>query len=148
MVIVWTWFFYFVFFEWWFAGTPGILLLGLRLRGCHNGKITLAIKCLARNLLTLIVPLTGAGRIQMIPTESRLGTFAQWSVVTTILSILPLPMGFVRRRWRASRQGVAWVAWSLEEDRFQRRGSRVSAEFAEKNWENGVAGRKWAWPIH
>jgi hypothetical protein len=44
MVIVWTWFFYFVFFEWWFAGTPGILLLGLRLRGCHNGKITLVIQ--------------------------------------------------------------------------------------------------------
>jgi hypothetical protein len=27
-------------------------------------------------------------------------------------------------------------------------GGRGYPEVAEKNWENGDAGRKWAWPIH
>src|SRR5882724_5242110 len=82
MAIVWAWFFCFVFFDWRFAGTPGILLLGLRLRG-GDGRVTL-IKSLARSLLTLIVPVIGAGRILMVSTVSKLGNFAQWSVGITI----------------------------------------------------------------
>ena len=93
MAIVWTWFFFFVFFEWRFAGTPGILLMGLRLRSGGNGRVTL-VKSLARSLLTLIVPLIVAGRIQMITTPSRLGTFAQWSIVIALLSVFPLSIAF------------------------------------------------------
>jgi len=92
MAIVWAWFFIFVFFDWRFAGTPGILLLGLRLKG-GNGKVTV-IKSLARNLLTLIVPVIGAGRILMVPTVSKLANFAEWSVGITILSLIPLSIAF------------------------------------------------------
>ncbi len=93
MAIVWTWFFFFVFFDWLFAGTPGKLLLGLRLRGRGNGNVTI-VKSLARSLLLLIVPLIGPGRILMIPTVSRLGIFAQWSIGIALLSVFPLSIAF------------------------------------------------------
>jgi uncharacterized RDD family membrane protein YckC len=52
MAIVWTWFFYFVLFDWRFEGTPGMLIVGLRLKNAGNG-ISGFVKCLLRILVTL-----------------------------------------------------------------------------------------------
>lgn len=92
MAIVWAWFFLFVLLDWRFRGTPGKLILGLRL-GKRNGSPTL-LTCLARSLLILVVPLIGPGRLLTIPTASRLESFVQWSAGLSLLSLLPLSIAF------------------------------------------------------
>jgi RDD family len=93
MAIVWTWFFFFVLFDWRFSGTPGKLILGLKLRTTSNATATL-LKCLARSSLVLLVPLIAGGRILTILTASRLGFFAKWSIGIALLSLFPLSIAF------------------------------------------------------
>lgn len=91
--VVWTWVLYFVILEWRFEGTPGMHILRLRLTASGNENITL-LKCVARNLLLLVVPVIASGNILKALWLSRLGAFAKWSVGISILSLIPLSIAF------------------------------------------------------
>jgi uncharacterized RDD family membrane protein YckC len=93
MAVVWSWLLFFVLFDWRFRGTPGKLMLGLRLRSENNRGVTL-LNSLARSLLILVVPLIAPGRLLMIITVSKLATFARWSVGIALLSLIPLSVAF------------------------------------------------------
>ena len=70
MAIVWAWFLYFMPFDWRFAGTPGKLIVGLRLRNAGTG-VSGFVKYLLRSLATIIVPVAIAGRMTAVFTASR-----------------------------------------------------------------------------
>lgn len=53
MAIVWAWFLYFMPFDWRFAGTPGKLIVGLRLRNAGTG-VSGFVKYLLRSLFRLL----------------------------------------------------------------------------------------------
>ncbi len=94
MAIVWSWFLLFVLSDWRLKSTPGKLLVGLRLRRASEGNIDL-IKCLARNFLTLAVPIIVSGRLLGIPnTYSRMGTIVRLSSGYSLLALLPLSIIF------------------------------------------------------
>jgi uncharacterized RDD family membrane protein YckC len=88
MAIVWTWFFYFVLFDWRLEGTPGMLIVGLRLKNAGTG-ISGFVKCLLRILVTLIVPITIAGRITALVT-SKATSFIIWCAALALLAFQPL----------------------------------------------------------
>jgi uncharacterized RDD family membrane protein YckC len=71
MIIMWTWFFYFMLFDWRFEGTPGKLIVGLRLKNVGTGASGF-IKCLLRSLVALIVPITIVARITGVTTSKTL----------------------------------------------------------------------------
>jgi hypothetical protein len=93
MVIVWSWVLLFVLLDWAFAGTPGKKIMGLRLKGARAGGPAL-LGCLARNLLTFVVPLSVAGRILSIATQSKAAESAEWGIAVAILSFCPLSIIF------------------------------------------------------
>jgi hypothetical protein len=88
LVAMWAWLFFFVFCDWLFSGTPGKLLLNLRLK--NRTARTDFVTCLLRGLLILVVPITIAGRIIGILTHSKTTSFVLWSAALAILSFLPL----------------------------------------------------------
>jgi len=87
-VVVWVWFFYFMLFDWRCGGTPGKLIVGLRLKDAGTGTSGF-VRCLLRSLVTLLVPITIAGRISAI-TASKTATFVLWSVALALLAFQPL----------------------------------------------------------
>lgn len=91
LVVMWAWLFFTIFCDWQFSGTPGKLLLGLRLKSQTAATLNF-VKCLLRSLLILVVPLTIAGRITGILTYSKAISFVLWSAALAILSFLPLSM--------------------------------------------------------
>jgi uncharacterized RDD family membrane protein YckC len=93
LVVVWAWILLFVLFDWGFAGTPGKLLFGLRLKSRSEGRPSF-ITCLARDLVILVVSVIGPGRILMMPTATTIGAFAQWSIALALLSFFPLSIVF------------------------------------------------------
>jgi hypothetical protein len=94
MVIAWSWVLLFVLLDWAFAGTPGKKIMGLRLKGARTEGPAL-LGCLARNLLTFVVPLSLAGRILSIVTQSKAAQSAEWAIAVTILSFCPLSIVFL-----------------------------------------------------
>jgi len=96
MGIVWTWLLAFVLADWRLDGTPGQLMLGLRLKrvdggGRHLGIIT----CVARNCLAVLAPIVITGDLLLIPiaysqTEKVLRLTAGYAV----LAIVPLSIAF------------------------------------------------------
>lgn len=56
--VVWLWFIYFVLFDWWFHGTPGKRMLGLKLvaRGVKLSSFKSLLVTLLRTFLTLFLP--------------------------------------------------------------------------------------------
>ncbi len=96
-MIVWAWILLFVLFDWGFAGTPGKLLFGLRLRSRGEGHPSF-ITCVARDLVILVVSVIGPGRILMIPTATTLGAFAQWCIALALFSFFPLSIAFSGRQ--------------------------------------------------
>lgn len=93
MAIVWSWVLLFVLLDWAFAGTPGKKIMGFRLKGKRTEGPSL-LSCLARNLLSLVVPLTMAGSILSIVTLSKAGASAEWAIAVAILSFCPLSIIF------------------------------------------------------
>jgi len=89
MLVVWTWFAFFVLSDWRFGGTPGQFILSLRLRK-EGGERAAFLNCLTRNLLVLIVPVICAARILGLVTTSKFGLFAQWSAGIAVISLIPL----------------------------------------------------------
>jgi RDD family len=96
MGIVWAWFCAFVLADWGLGGTPGQLVLGLRLKKIDNGNARPDfIKCLGRNLLALIVPIAISGRLLLIPlTYSRPEKILRLGVGFAVLILVPLSIGF------------------------------------------------------
>jgi uncharacterized RDD family membrane protein YckC len=87
MAIIWSWILLFVFVDWRFSGTPGQLLLGLRLKRKDNTPVDL-LGCLARNLLLFVVPLCLAGPVLTYAPD--LGSRVNWSVAVALLAVFPL----------------------------------------------------------
>jgi hypothetical protein len=67
--------------------------MGLRLKGVRTEGATL-LGCLARNLLTFVVPLSLAGRILSIVTLSKAVAATEWASAAAILSFCPLSIVF------------------------------------------------------
>ncbi|MBZ5696232.1 MAG: RDD family protein [Acidobacteriia bacterium] len=94
MVIVWIWFLLFVLVDWRIRGTPGQLMLGLRLRTVGQGSSGFT-KCLARNLLTFVVPIVLAGRLLIAPFPyPKLGIILRLCAGYAGLSVVPLSIVF------------------------------------------------------
>jgi len=93
MCITWVWLFLFVLFDWRFRGTPGKLIFGLRLKSAGANAVGFT-RCLLRGLLTLLVPIVIAGRITMLPIQSKVLTFLVWSGALSLLALVPLSMMF------------------------------------------------------
>jgi hypothetical protein len=97
LVIVWAWFFAFVLVDWKLRGTPGQLVLGLRLKkktDSSHSRLDL-ISCLARNFLALLLPVVIAGWLLIIPiTYSRPEKVIRLAAGYTVLAILPLSIAF------------------------------------------------------
>jgi hypothetical protein len=93
MTIVWGWFLVFVLCDWRFGGTPGKLILGLRLKDVRSRGRDF-IRCFLRSLLTLVVPLAIAGRITAILTHSTIASYMLWAIALCLLSFLPLSIAF------------------------------------------------------
>ncbi len=93
MVILWTWILSLVLLDWRFAGTPGKRIMGLRLRTTSSESPSL-VGCLARNLLTFVVPLCLSGYILSILTLSTWKAAVEWSVAIALLSLVPLSIAF------------------------------------------------------
>src|SRR5439155_759424 len=93
MAIVWCWVLLFVLLDWAFAGTPGKKIMGLRLKGKRTDGPS-PLSCLARNLLSLVVPLSIAGRVLSIVTVSKAGESAEWAIAVAVLSFCPLSIVF------------------------------------------------------
>lgn len=91
LIVVWAWLFFAIFCDWKFSGTPGKLLLGLRLRSRTTATLDF-LKCMLRSLLILFVRITIAGRITSILTYSPTISFVLWSAALSVLSFLPLSM--------------------------------------------------------
>ena len=91
MAIVWSWVLLFVLLDWAFAGTPGKQIMGLRLRSARKeGAAKFLVDCLARNLLTFVVPLCIAGGVLSIFTRSKTVVSITWAIAAAVLSFCPL----------------------------------------------------------
>lgn len=93
MAILWIWIFLLVVLDWRFAGTPGKKMMGLRLRTTSSKGPSL-VGCLARNLLTFVVPLCFSGYILSIVTVLTWKESVKWSVAIALLSLVPLSIAF------------------------------------------------------
>ena len=93
MAILWIWILSLVLLDWRFAGTPGKRIMGLRLKTTGYKRPSF-LGCLARNLLTFVVPLCLSGYILSILTFSRWKQSVEWSVAIALLSLVPLSIAF------------------------------------------------------
>lgn len=96
MAIVWAWFFAFVLADWKLNGTPGQLVLGLRVKKLDRANSHSAFTtCLARNFLAILVPVLIAGRLLIIPIAySRLEKILRLGAGYTVLVVVPLSIAF------------------------------------------------------
>lgn len=93
MALVWSWIWLFVLLDWRFAGTPGKKIMGLRLKG-RAGESPSFLGCVARNLLTFVVPLSIAGYILSVLTFSKRTQSVEWTLAVSLLSLVPLSIAF------------------------------------------------------
>jgi hypothetical protein len=93
MTIVWSWILAFVLLEWWFSGTPGTHMMGLRLRGKAGASVSF-LNCVTRNLISVVVPLAVAGSVLSINTMSKRIASAEWAIGVALLSFCPLSIAF------------------------------------------------------
>jgi hypothetical protein len=95
MAIVWSWVLLFILLDWAFAGTPGKQIVGLRLKSVRTESAAkFLFDCLARNLLTFVVPLSLAGWVLSIFTRSKTVDSTTWAIAAAILSFCPLSIVF------------------------------------------------------
>lgn len=95
MAIVWGWVLLFILLDWAFAGTPGKQIVGLRLKSVRTESAAkFLFDCLARNLLTFVVPLSLAGWVLSIFVPSKALDSTTWAIAAAILSFCPLSIVF------------------------------------------------------
>lgn len=95
MAIVWSWVLLFILLDWAFAGTPGKQIMGLRLKSVRSeSSAKFLFDCLARNLLTFVVPLCVAGSVLSIWTLSKTVISTTWATAAAVLSFFPLSIVF------------------------------------------------------
>jgi len=96
MVIVWSWFLYFVVFDSICKGTPGKLILGLRFTRLGQDKAALST-ALAQNFLALVVPIAGVSWLTDVidPGRSNLEFLATRSVCIGLFLMFPLSIAFL-----------------------------------------------------
>jgi RDD family protein len=96
MVVVWSWFLYFVVFDSICKGTPGKLILGLRFTRVGEDKVTLS-RSLAQNFLTVVVPIVGVSWLTdfVDPGRSELRFLTTSPICDGLLFLFPLSIAFL-----------------------------------------------------
>jgi uncharacterized RDD family membrane protein YckC len=99
LVFVAVMFLYFVILEWWAGGTPGKLLLGLRVVGINGGRAGFAA-ALIRNLLRVIdgLPVLGIAGILLITSSDQRARLGDRVAGSRVIRGAPICRPGFRRR--------------------------------------------------